>query len=395
MKGSNRKQIFLASISGALSLLAATFPCTAQAPSILEKLDTTALSSKKTSSDYRYSADKIEAAALARILKDPKAAPIADLYKKLLGRNADSSGLGHYLEKLNSGLIDMAGIERSIRNSPEFARRMSGNSGSSSSLAPADPATPVAKPKIGTVTASNLNVRTSPWGDVVSGLPKGAEVEILGSVSSSPDWIKIRHNGSEKFVAAQFVSEKNRSDSSSATAGNNAQSRSSQPVLSGVSSTGSGFESSPRGKDQLRNVVNYALSHHRGGSYGKCFNAVWGYLTSSGYGNLRNWTDLPDMPSGEARNFAEFMNRSQNNRDRAGIRRIDNLTPPITNPHDPRIPNGAVIVVAPGSTGTYHATAGDIVIKAGTSRFVNDGPNMYYGTASSWRGKVLGVYIPK
>jgi hypothetical protein len=51
-------------------------------------------------------------------------------------------------------------------------------------------------------------------------------------------------------------------------------------------------------------------------------------------------------------------------------------------------------VVAPGSTGTAHATAGDIVIK-GDGRFINDGPNMDYGTKSTWTGKVLGVYIPK
>jgi hypothetical protein len=126
-----------------------------------------------------------------------------------------------------------------------------------------------------------------------------------------------------------------------------------------------------------------------------CFNAVWGYLTRSGYGNLKKWGDLPDMPSGEARNFAEFMNSSQPNLDRAGLKRIDTLKPPITNPHDSRIPVGAVIVVAAGSTGTRHATAGDIVIKGSNGRFINDGPNMYYGTKSSWKGKVLGVYIPK
>jgi hypothetical protein len=147
---------------------------------------------------------------------------------------------------------------------------------------------------------------------------------------------------------------------------------------------------------QMNDVVAYALANNRGASNGECFNAVWTYLTTSGYGNLQAWADLPAMQSGEARNFAEYLNASPRNLDEAGLKRLDTtLNPPITSPHDPRIPKGAVIVVAPNSYGTAHPTAGDIVIKAGEGRFVNDGPNMDYGTADSWYGKVLGVYIPK
>ncbi len=153
---------------------------------------------------------------------------------------------------------------------------------------------------------------------------------------------------------------------------------------------------SEKGQQQMADVVDYALRNHRGGSNGDCFNAVWGYLTSSGYGNLKAWGDLPNMGSDEAREFAEFMNKSSANLNEAGLQRLDTaFNPPITNPHDPRIPKGAVIVVAAGSYGTSHATAGDIVIKAGEGRFVNDGPNMDYGTSSTWTGKLLGVYIPK
>ncbi len=150
------------------------------------------------------------------------------------------------------------------------------------------------------------------------------------------------------------------------------------------------------GKQQLSKVIDYALANNRGASNGECFNAVWGYLTSSGYGNLAQWNDLPEMQSAEARHFAEYMNSSQASLDKAGLQRLDtSFNPPITSPHDPRIPAGAVIVVGPGSTGTSHATAGDIVIKAGEGRFVNDGPNMDYGTADTWQGTLLGVYIPK
>lgn len=153
---------------------------------------------------------------------------------------------------------------------------------------------------------------------------------------------------------------------------------------------------SAKAQEQMNKVAEYALQNNRGASKGQCFNAVWGYLTASGYGNLKAWGDLPDMGSDEARFFSEYLNRSQANLDKAGLQRFDTaFNPPITSPHDPRIPKGAVIVVGPGSYGTSHATAGDIVIKAGDGRFVNDGPNMDYGTASNWYGKLLGVYIPK
>jgi hypothetical protein len=158
----------------------------------------------------------------------------------------------------------------------------------------------------------------------------------------------------------------------------------------------SGPAVSATGQKQLSDVVAYAKKNHKGASAGQCFNAVWGYLTSSGYGKLKSWGDLPNMKSGEARHFAEYLNGSQAHRDEAGLQRFDTaFNPPITNPHDARIPVGAVIVVAAGSTGTAHPTAGDIVIKAGSGHFINDGPNMDYGTKSGWQGKLLGVYIPR
>jgi LysM repeat protein len=170
-------------------------------------------------------------------------------------------------------------------------------------------------------------------------------------------------------------------------------------LASGMSipeSPASGISISEHGQQQMRDVVHYALNHHKGSSDGWCFNAVWGYLVSSGYGKLRAWNDLPRMQSGQARFFAEYLNARPAHLDEAGLQRLDrSLQPPITNPHDSRIPLGAVIVVAANSTGTSDPEAGDIVIKAGPNRFVNDGPNMYYGTASTWRGRLLGVYVPR
>lgn len=157
-----------------------------------------------------------------------------------------------------------------------------------------------------------------------------------------------------------------------------------------------GVSISERGKQQMAAVVSYALNNNGGYCGGDCFEFVWRYLYKSGYGNISRYNDLPRMQSDWARHFSDFMNASQANLDEAGLQRLDTAyNPPITNPHDPRIPKGAVIVVAPGSYGCSHAYAGDIVIKAGEGHFVNDGPRMDYGTRSSWYGKVLGVYVPK
>lgn len=154
---------------------------------------------------------------------------------------------------------------------------------------------------------------------------------------------------------------------------------------------------SARGQEQMRRLVDYARNNNVGGSNGDCFKYVWRYLHSSGYGKINNYNDLPRMQSGLARHFSDYMNASPANLREAGLQRLDTaLSPPISNPHDSRIPAGAVIVVAAGSTGTAHPEAGDIVVKGGRAgEFINDGPAMYYGTPSNWRGKVLGVYVPE
>lgn len=146
---------------------------------------------------------------------------------------------------------------------------------------------------------------------------------------------------------------------------------------------------SARGRQQMADVLAYAEKNNSGASKGRCFEYVWKYLTTSGYGNLRAYSDAPDMPSAYARNFAEYMN-ANGNAAKWGLRRL-----PIDVPHD--APAGAVVVVAAGSPGTSHPTAGDIAIAAGGGRFVNDGPNMNYGPRASFKndgGRVLGIYAP-
>ncbi len=139
---------------------------------------------------------------------------------------------------------------------------------------------------------------------------------------------------------------------------------------------------------QMERLVSYAMSHHQGASLGDCFRFVWKYITAVGYGKIRNYNDCPDMPSGYARNFAEYMNAG--NAKRWGLKRISASTP-----YD--APRGAIVVVGPGTPGTRHAYAGDIAVARGNGLFVNDGPNMSYGPAGSFLrdgGWLMGVYVP-
>ena len=54
----------------------------------------------------------------------------------------------------------------------------------------------------GTVTASTLNFRSSPDGDVKKQLLKGTTVEIL---EDQGDWLKVTSDGEEGFVSARFI----------------------------------------------------------------------------------------------------------------------------------------------------------------------------------------------
>lgn len=59
-------------------------------------------------------------------------------------------------------------------------------------------------PAKGTVIARySLNVRKSPWGEIIDGLPPGAEVEVTGREG---DWYIISHGGGGAFVHTSLVS---------------------------------------------------------------------------------------------------------------------------------------------------------------------------------------------
>lgn len=147
---------------------------------------------------------------------------------------------------------------------------------------------------------------------------------------------------------------------------------------------------SARGVKQMKDLVNYADAHNTGASAGQCFNAVWGYMTAVGYGDIDDWNDAPEMCSGYARCFAEYMNEPSH-ASTWGLRRLS-----IDNPYD--APAGAIVVVAPGSPGTSDPYAGDITVAAGSGRFINDGPNMSYGSRDTFKsagGRLLGAFVPK
>ncbi|MDQ3338237.1 MAG: peptidoglycan-binding protein [Myxococcota bacterium] len=137
---------------------------------------------------------------------------------------------------------------------------------------------------------------------------------------------------------------------------------------------------------RLESVADNVAGRRPGGM---CYAAVKRHISNAGgYGNIRNiYTDRRFQPQGEARNFAEVVNR---NPARFGLERLS-----ISNPYD--APVGSIVVVAAGSPGTRHRTAGDIVVKGPGNAFYNDGAMGYRGR-NAWppqRGGVLGVYRPK
>ncbi|HEY5933167.1 MAG TPA: peptidoglycan-binding protein [Kofleriaceae bacterium] len=147
---------------------------------------------------------------------------------------------------------------------------------------------------------------------------------------------------------------------------------------------------SDRGERQMQRLVSTAdnVAGRRPG--GMCYRSVKHHITNAGgYGNIRNIYTDPRFSSAqaEARMFAERVNT---NPARFGLERLS-----ISNPYE--APEGSIIVVAPGSPGTRHPTAGDIVVKGPGDTFFNDG-NMSYRGRSAWppsRGGVLGVYRPR
>jgi uncharacterized protein YraI len=217
------------------------------------------------------------------------------------------------------------------------------------------------------VTLADVNLRKAPGTDqeVLAVVPRGTRV-LSASAAPQNGWYGVTTSGNTGWIRGDFLK--------LATDGG-----------------GSAGNVSARGQDQMRRIIAYADAHNSGSSAGRCFEFVWRYLAESGYGLIDDFNDASDMPSAFARNFAEYMN-ANGNAARWGLQRL-----PLDNPYD--APAGAVVVVAAGSPGTAHPTAGDIAIAAGGGRFINDGPRMGYGGSRqafvNGGGRVLGIYVPR
>jgi lysozyme len=123
---------------------------------------------------------------------------------------------------------------------------------------------------------------------------------------------------------------------------------------------------------------------------GRCyFHVCHFFIQCGGYGKIRNpYSQFPSQFLPEAHDFADLMN--SRGPAKFGLERLA-----IHNPYD--APAGAIVVVAAGSPGTHHPTAGDIAIADGHGQFFNGGLMGYSGRAgwnASPRARLLGCYIP-
>ncbi|MEW5855601.1 MAG: peptidoglycan-binding protein [Myxococcota bacterium] len=144
---------------------------------------------------------------------------------------------------------------------------------------------------------------------------------------------------------------------------------------------------SAQGRRDMRNLVQRALAGGAGRRpMGWCLKRVQDYLQAGHYGGIGGGK-MPRLPY--ARNFAEYLNEGRRYA-RMGLRKLN-----IDNPY--KAPPGSIVVVRPGTPGTSHPTAGDIVVAVGGGRFINDGEMGYGGPQNFPKGNnyVLGVYAPR
>lgn len=140
---------------------------------------------------------------------------------------------------------------------------------------------------------------------------------------------------------------------------------------------------------------SHMLSIARSGSVGRrpdgrCYYHVCQFLVQcGGYGKIKNpYTQFPSSALPLAHDFADLVNST--GPARWGLQRVS-----IHNPYD--APPGSIVVVAAGSPGTHHPTAGDIAVADGHGAFYNGGMMGYSGRAgwdASKSAHLLGCYIP-
>lgn len=190
-------------------------------------------------------------------------------------------------------------------------------------------------------------------------------------------------SGGRRRVAAKAISSE-RTDLSAAGVTDARSARAALRTLIPPGKRG-GNDGDARKAQELMNRMAEAAEAHSAGkpAAGYCLREVQDILQAGGFPG----SQVPRLPY--ARNFAEHLNSSPANLKAAGLQKLD-----IDNPYD--APKGSIVVVRPGTPGTSHPTAGDIVIAGGNGRFYNDGEMGYGGPQNFPKGNdyVLGVYAP-
>ncbi|HLL01725.1 MAG TPA: peptidoglycan-binding protein [Myxococcaceae bacterium] len=142
---------------------------------------------------------------------------------------------------------------------------------------------------------------------------------------------------------------------------------------------------SARGRQQMQALLDIAQRNSAGKNPdGRCLWHVNNWLDRTTYGQIGNGQS-PRMPL--ARNYGDWLN---NNYQSLGLKKLD-----IDNPY--QAPPGAIIVVRPGTPGTRHPTAGDIVVMGNNGRMFNGGEMNYGGPQNFPRGNrhVIGIFVPQ
>jgi peptidoglycan hydrolase-like protein with peptidoglycan-binding domain len=142
---------------------------------------------------------------------------------------------------------------------------------------------------------------------------------------------------------------------------------------------------SARGQQQMEALLDMAQRNSAGKRPdGRCLWHVNNWLDKSTYGKIGNGNS-PRFPL--ARNYGDWLNK---NHQSLGLKKLN-----IDNPY--QAPPGAIVVVRPGTPGTRHKTAGDIVVVGRNGHFYNGGEMGYRGPQNFPPGNkhVIGIFVPQ
>jgi hypothetical protein len=149
---------------------------------------------------------------------------------------------------------------------------------------------------------------------------------------------------------------------------------------------GSGVDGiSARGRQQMENLLNMAQRNSAGKRPdGRCLWHVNNYLDRLSYGKIGHG-QAPRLPY--AKDFGNWLNDNYRSK---GLKKLN-----IDNPY--KAPPGSIVVVRPGTPGTSHPVAGDVVVVGRNGHFYNGGEMGYGGSQNFPRGNrhVIGIFVPE